>query len=128
MDRSSNRLCIGSTTSTNSNRVRVSCNGSGSHRTGPKHCSTQPTHTYKHKYMLNTLTRAYRYIHVYPHAYTYMSIHIHILMHASKHMLYIHTFIYIPIHAYGRMQKKCMAVAMGELGLVSWLEMLLLGC
>ena len=39
---SSNRPCIGSTMSTNPDRVWVSCNGSGSHRTNLKHCNTQP--------------------------------------------------------------------------------------
>jgi len=38
---SSNRPCIGSTMSTNPDRVWVSCNGSGSHRTNLKHCNMQ---------------------------------------------------------------------------------------
>jgi len=46
---------------------------SGSHRTNPKHCSTQPTHTYKHKYTINTHTcsRTHTCIPTYTYIYKY---------------------------------------------------------
>ena len=97
MDRSSNHHCIGSTTITIPDRVRVSCNGSGSYRTNPKRCGTWPTHTYKHKYTINThtCTRTHTctptYTYIYKHTHTYIhTICIH--THTYIHIIFIYTY------------------------------------
>ena len=62
---------------------------SGSHQTNPKRCSMQPTHTYKHKYMLNTHTRIQIHthiptcIHLYEYTHTYTSIHTYIYIYTN---------------------------------------------
>ena len=75
MDRSSNRLCIGFTTSTNPDRVRVSCswvrispNGSES----LKHATVHISHTH-----------------------TYLNIITHVLKHTLKHTQYVHVLIHV---------------------------------
>ena len=105
MNRSSNCLCIGSRTSTNLDRVRVSFNGQDLTKRVPKYCSTQPTHTCKHKYMLNTLpstpihmcTPTYIHIHMYIQVYTYIHSSTRACVHKYK---YIHTLSYTYISLY----------------------------
>ena len=76
--------------------------GFGSHRTNLKCCSTQPTHTNKYKYTLNTHTsirthtRIPTHVHIQTYTtlsiYTYIHIH-HLLNHA--HALHTKSCIYI---------------------------------
>ena len=83
MGRSSNRQRIGSITSTNPNRVQVSCYWAWISRVGLYHCNTQ-SHA-----RINTHTHGYTC--TSPHA----GIHKHYMFIHSDTYIQIHTFIYI---------------------------------
>ena len=63
--------------------------GFGSHRTNPKCCSTQPTHTNKYKYTLNT--------HTCIQTHTRIPTHVHIQTYTTLYV-YINMSIYTYIH------------------------------
>ena len=89
MDRSSNCLCIGCTTSTNLDRIRVSCNGSRS----PQHATEQSrTHVYIYNtYGTYTLqTRAHRQAYAHTNTYSY-TLHIHIRIHTQPKLTCTYT-------------------------------------
>ena len=71
--------------------------GFESHRTGPKYCSTQPTHTYKYKYTLNILlstpthTCTPTYMHIYIYVYIYIIHHIYIHLYILIIYSFMHT-------------------------------------
>ena len=94
MGRSSNHHCIRSTTSTNPNRVRVSCNGLdltkrirntvARNKHIPMNINTHLTHF-----------RAYRHIRVHPHVYVYKCRHTCILY---AYIRKIYTYRYTHSH------------------------------